>query len=182
MSRDLATPCPSRPSPRQPAGLYHVIGNVWEWTHDYWTTRHRRSQEPRKARPGHVRDPSMTRPKGAARRCSRTRVGQAGRPGRRVRCPTASRRAAPSSATPRTASATASPRARKTPRTRAHHSCARTRRRVRRRRRLTRAACRDSRHVQPRHPLRPIGAAARERKGGALSVLKFVSDRIHFVV
>ena len=124
MSRDLATPCPSRPSPRQPAGLYHVIGNVWEWTHDYWTTRHRRSQEPRKARPGHVRDPSMTRPKGAARRCSRTRVGRAGRPGRRVRCPTASRRAAPSSATPRTASATASPRARKTPRTRAHHSCA----------------------------------------------------------
>ena len=86
--------------PRERLGFHHLIGNVWEWVSDYWTTSH-------------------TKPlRGAC--CCRT---CAARRARRRRA-SARRRAARTCATSRTASGTASPRARKLSETRARPTSA----------------------------------------------------------
>ena len=31
--------------PQTDTGLHHIIGNVWEWTSDWWTTQHSTPQD-----------------------------------------------------------------------------------------------------------------------------------------
>ena len=52
--------------PQNGYGLYNMIGNVWEWVGDYWTTQHRK---PRKG------DPPLRDPQGPPRGDERTKKG-----------------------------------------------------------------------------------------------------------